>query len=223
MCPVTKKGIMNVDFNILSDSKTGNKKRTIFFTTLLQNKWNSDFARFTAHVLSCLATKLAFFRGWQKAQHCCSTRFATMLQNKLARFLLPALPYLYLPNVSTLDCLLHQNQYGDYTCVLLTYLHMLTSYGVHVTRTVTPKFTEFVFKRVWKMLRIILKFGLNRLLYRAGLTGKCQLAVFFTVETVNKEIHCKRIHHGCCSCKKVQYSLLLRRLIFNKSQAISLR
>ena len=182
MCPVTKKGIVNVDFNILSDSKTGNKKRTIFFTTLLQNKWNSDFTRFTAHVLSCLATKLAFFRGWQKAQHCCSTRFATMLQNKLARFLLPALPYLYL-----------------------------------------PKFTEFVFKRVWKMLRIILKFGLNSLLYRAGLTGKWQLAVFFTVETVNKEIHCKRIHHGCCSCKKVQYSLLLRRLIFNKSQAISLR
>ena len=55
--------------NAVFASKTGNKKRVTCSATWLQNWLNSDVARFTTGVRTCLLTnKVArcFFRGWYK-------------------------------------------------------------------------------------------------------------------------------------------------------------
>ena len=49
-------GIQKKTCATLSYSKTGNKKRATRFATLLQNELNTDVARFTNHVRTCLAT-----------------------------------------------------------------------------------------------------------------------------------------------------------------------
>ena len=67
----------------LSYSKTGNKKRATCFATLLQNDMNTDVARFTTRIRTCLATnKVArlFFVGGKTSnshiqlvlQQCCT-------------------------------------------------------------------------------------------------------------------------------------------------------
>ena len=61
--------------------------------TLVQNEFTSDFASFTTDVQTYLLQGF-LFRRWWNAQHRYSTRFAAMLQKKVARFLLPVLPYL---------------------------------------------------------------------------------------------------------------------------------
>ena len=44
----------------LSYSKTGNKKRATCFATLLQNEMNTDVARFTTRIRTCLATNFSW-------------------------------------------------------------------------------------------------------------------------------------------------------------------
>ena len=57
----------------LSYSKTGNKKRATCFATLLQNDMNTDVARFTTRIRTCLATnkvaRLFFVDGKTRNSH----------------------------------------------------------------------------------------------------------------------------------------------------------
>ena len=57
----------------LSYSKTGNKKRATGFATLLQNEMNTDVARFTTRIRTCLATnkvaRLFFVGGKTRNSH----------------------------------------------------------------------------------------------------------------------------------------------------------
>ena len=57
----------------LSYSKTGNKKRATCFATLLQNEMNTDVARFTTRIRTCLATnkvaRLFFVGGKTRNSH----------------------------------------------------------------------------------------------------------------------------------------------------------
>ena len=57
----------------LSYSKTGNKKRATCFATLLQNEMNTDVARFTTRIRTCLATnkvaRLFFVDGKTRNSH----------------------------------------------------------------------------------------------------------------------------------------------------------
>ena len=69
---------------LFSYSKTANKKRAACFPSLLQNQLNSDVARFTTDARTC--RKVA---RWWNVQHRYSTRFASMLQNKLHVFCCP--------------------------------------------------------------------------------------------------------------------------------------
>ena len=67
----------------LSYSETGNKKRATCFATLLQNEMNTDVARFTTRIRTCLARNKAarlFFVGGKRRnshirlvlQQCCT-------------------------------------------------------------------------------------------------------------------------------------------------------
>ena len=78
--------------NAVFASKTGNKKRVTCSATWLQNWLNSDVARFTTGIRTCLlANKVArcFFVDGTNAQHRYSTRFA----KQFVCFLLPVSPY----------------------------------------------------------------------------------------------------------------------------------
>ena len=78
--------------NAVFASKTGNKKRVTCSATWLQNWLNSDVARFTTGIRTCLLTnKVArcFFVDGTNAQHRYSTRFA----KQFVCFLLPVSPY----------------------------------------------------------------------------------------------------------------------------------
>ena len=75
--------------SVLRYGKTGNKKWTTCFATLLQNELNSDVVRFTTPVQTCFNNLICFKTGFiwvVNAQHLYSTRFVAMLQNKLHVF-----------------------------------------------------------------------------------------------------------------------------------------
>ena len=71
------------------------KKRATCLVTLLQNELKSDVARFTTHVQTCLATnQVSFKRGKTGNIAKLSNSFCSKVAKQVARFLLPALPYL---------------------------------------------------------------------------------------------------------------------------------
>ena len=73
----------------------GQQKRTTCFVTLLQNELESDVARFTTHVQTCLATNQVSLKGGKTGNISqFSNSFCTNVAKQVARFLFPVLPYL---------------------------------------------------------------------------------------------------------------------------------
>ena len=86
---------LHVSTSTLRDEKTGNKKRATCLATLLQNKLNSDVARFITHIKSVLQ-QIRLLTGLNMGCKPASSLFNSFCSNvakQVARFLLPVFPY----------------------------------------------------------------------------------------------------------------------------------